>query len=127
MAVAYSTDNYYHVCGLMMALRLMGQIVYGEKKTLIFQCKVKVSYHSFLPCRPIRLTTYSVFFVCVSVRLLTASALQMVLATWRQSVRSQALLTVSSPASWKLNNKFSCSVGGRTTKANAFTHSEGRK
>lgn len=51
----------------------------------------------------------------------------MVLATWRQSVRSQELLTVSSPVSWKLNNKFSCSVGGRTTKANAFTHSEGRK
>lgn len=36
-------------------------------------------------------------------------------------------MTVSSPASLKLNNKFSCSVGGRTTKANAFTHSEGRK
>lgn len=54
---------------------------------------------------------------------LTASALQMVLATWRQRVRSQALLTVSSPVSWKLNSKFSCSVGGRTTKAKAFTHS----
>lgn len=63
-------------------------------------------------------------FVCVYVRVLTASALQMVLATWRQSVRSQVLLTVSSPASWKLNNKFSCSVGGRTTRANAFTHAE---
>ena len=73
------------------------------------------------------LTNYLLSSLCVSVRWLTASALQMVLATWRQSVRSQELLTVSSPVSWKLNNKFSCSVGGRTTKANAFTHSEGRK
>lgn len=47
----------------------------------------------------------------------------MVLATWRQRVLSQAPLTVSSPSSWKLNSKFSCSVGGRTTKANALTHS----
>lgn len=54
---------------------------------------------------------------------LTESALQMVLATWRQRVRSQALLTVSSPVSWKLNSRFSCSVGGRTTRAKAFTHS----
>lgn len=62
-------------------------------------------------------------FVCACVCGLTASALQIVLATWRQRVRSQALLTVSSPVSWKLNSRFSCSVGGRTTKAKAFTHS----
>lgn len=58
---------------------------------------------------------------------LTASALQMVLAMWRHSVRSQLLfLTVSSPASWKLNSRFSCAVGGRTTSAKAFTHSRGQ-
>lgn len=62
-------------------------------------------------------------FMCVRGCGLTASARQIVLATWRQRVRSQALLTISSPVSWKLNSKFSCSVGGRTTKAKAFTHS----
>lgn len=86
---------------------------------LIYKCMKQI--HSNKKCPPLLS-----FSLCTSVLLLTASALQMVLATWRQSVRSQALLTVSSPASWKLNNKFSCSVGGRTTKANAFTHSEGR-
>lgn len=61
--------------------------------------------------------------VCMCLRL-TASALQMVLAMWRHSVRSQQLfLIVSSPASWKLNSRFSCAVGGRTTSAKAFTHS----
>lgn len=58
---------------------------------------------------------------------LTASALQMVLAMWRHSVRSQTLfLTISSPASWKLKSRFSCAVGGRTTSAKAFTHSVGQ-
>lgn len=55
---------------------------------------------------------------------LTASALQIVLATCRQRVLSQADLRVSSAVNWKLNNRFSCSVGGRTTRAKAFVHSK---
>lgn len=56
-------------------------------------------------------------------RALTASALQMVFATWRQRVLSQVDLSVSSAASWKLNRRFSCSVGGLTTRAKAFWQS----
>lgn len=56
-------------------------------------------------------------------RVLTASALQIVLATCRHNVFSQSSLGGSSLVIWKLSSLLLCSVGGRTTKAKALWQS----
>lgn len=56
-------------------------------------------------------------------RVLTASALQIVLATCRHSIFSQSSLQGSSVVIWKLSSLLLSSVGGLTTKAKAFWQS----
>lgn len=54
---------------------------------------------------------------------LSASALQMVLATCRHSIFSQLSLGSSSDVIWKLSSTFVCSVGGLTSKAKSLWQS----